>query len=332
MESLERPDGFRDPVRRTSTGVRLRERPTTRREEYPALPARLRAGDRLDGHLVIRLICGGSHSTILEAMPASGGRPVALKVLGSHLALSSREVDRFRREAELARRVRHPSLLPVYHSGDDRGHYFYAMRLESGRTVEDLVPLATESRDESFFAEIAERFVPLARAVHELHRAGVTHRDIKPSNILLDSEGMYVLSDFGSAVDRDRADEEPERDAGGTVLYMSPEQLRPGADLHDPSGDVYSLGMTLYEACTGQTAFPLGPDAEIARLKVTRLPPPPRRVNPCIPMALDSIIRRSIDTHRSLRFDSADELARELDRFAWRRRTSPPRRSSGAEE
>jgi serine/threonine-protein kinase len=245
-----------------------------------------------------------------------------VKVLLPQLAASPPQVSRFRAEAAMAERVGHPSILPIYGSGRDGEHCYYAMRLEKGTTLDDWSSEASLHRDEAFFVDLATRFAAVARAVDAIHRQGIVHRDVKPSNILIDAEGNLVLIDFGSALDRNDRDPVLEEFEGGTVLYMSPEQLTPGADPYDPAGDIYSLGLTLYEAATGAPPFPHCADEELARLKLTRLPPPPRHWNHYIPLGLEAIIRQAIDVNRRLRYDSAELMARDLERFTSRKRGS----------
>ncbi|MBN1443586.1 MAG: serine/threonine protein kinase [Planctomycetes bacterium] len=323
MQPADKPDFGSVPWRRTAACAAA-DAPT-RREEFPCLPPRLRQGDRVGPYRVVREISSGSHSSVFEAEEIASSRALALKVLSPQLALHETEVRRFRTEAALAERVSHPALLPIYGSGRDENYHYYSMRLEPGGSLDDAITDATFHRRDEFYVEIAERFASVARAVHLVHRQGIVHRDLKPSNILIDAEGCYVVSDFGSALDAIERDRAFERSPGGTVLYMSPRQLVPGASPYDPAGDIYSLGFTLYELATGTSPFPHASDEELARLKLTRLPPPPRRLNPHLPMALDAIIRRAIELNPLLGYRSAEELALDLDRFAGRRRASPKR-------
>jgi serine/threonine protein kinase len=293
----------------------------TRREEFPPLPPQLRLGDKLGEYRLVREIWSSGSSAVFAAARETDERSVALKVLSSHLSLQSVAVMRFRAEAALAARVTHGAIVSVLGSGRSRDHDYYAMRLESGATLADLS--ASPLCDEARFADLALRFAVLIGGVAQLHRHGIVHRDIKPSNVLLDAEGCLVLADFGSALDRHSPEPLLEECLGGTVLYMSPEQLSPGADPYDPAGDVYSLGATLYEVCAGNPPFPEElSDADLARLKVTRLPPAPRHWNHRIPLGLEGIIRQAIDADPSRRYASAEAMAWDLVRFSSRKRGS----------
>ncbi|MCZ6794296.1 MAG: serine/threonine-protein kinase [Planctomycetota bacterium] len=321
MDSPEQPD-LRRPWSRISLTTGTSVSRDTRRAEYPALPPRLGRGDRLGDLTLEEELACGANSSVYRAAEISTRRQVAVKVLSSNLSLHPEAVGRFRAESALAERVHHASILPIFGRSQDRGYHYYVMRLESGNTLEDCSTEATLHKDEAFYVSLARRFACLARALHEVHESSIVHRDVKPANVLLDGKGRYVLTDFGSALDTTDRDRLLEDTVGGTVVYMSPEQLRPGADPYDPAGDIYSLGLTLYEVCTGSLPFPHASDTETARLKLTRVPQPPRRLNHHIPLGLEAIIRQAIETFPQLRHPSAESMARDLERFAERKRAS----------
>jgi serine/threonine protein kinase len=144
---------------------------------------------------------------------------------------------------------------------------------------------------------------------------GVVHRDVKPENILVGRDGSLILCDFGSALDSSPSGDDRD-ELWGTVGYMPPEQLRPGADPRDASMDIYALGLCLYEAVTGSPAFPRLSGEALVKLKLTRLPPAPRCMDHRVPLGLEAIIRQAIDSEPRLRHSSAAELAEDLERFA----------------
>jgi serine/threonine protein kinase len=294
----------------------------TRVESFPALPPRLRPGDELGVHRLGEEISRGATATVHSARGDSYPEEAAIKVLSPHLAVIPAAVARFKAESALAARVKHPSIIRVFASGTAREHHYYVMELLSGRTVEDMVTDAAGDRDEAFFRETAIRFAGIARALDALHRAGIVHRDVKPENILVSSGERLVLCDFGSAVDARSRSRAHRRSLWGTIRYMSPEQLRPGADPGDPGIDIHALGLTLYEAATGVSPFPRCLESELVRLKLTRIPAAPRRVNFKVPLGLDAVIRQAIEPNPGLRYRSAADLANDLERFAARKRGS----------
>ena len=288
----------------------------TRAEEFPALPPRLRPGDRLGPYRIGEEIARGATASVYAAELRDSGhggssRDPALKVLSAHLSLLRGGVERFRREHELARSVRHDAILRVEERGEALGYEYFAMPRESGRTLGDL-PVEPEP-GAAWFQRTALALSRVALAIGALHRAGVVHRDVKPDNILLGEDGGLMLCDFGSAIDG-RSFEGAE-EIWGTVGYLPPEQLRPGSDPADPYMDIYALGLCLYEATTGSRAFPGLPQDELTRFKLTRLPPAPRSVEPRIPLGLEAIIRQAIEPDPRFRHPSAEALARDLERF-----------------
>ncbi len=202
------------------------------------------------------------------------------------------------------------------------------MALHSGETAGDLLRDSSDLRDTESLIALAARFASVVDAVSALHRSGIVHRDIHPENILLDSEGRLVLADFGSALNLADRNLHPEVEPAGSLLYRSPEQLPAGANQYVPSGDVYALGMTLYILLTRRLPFLPSSGGELGRLKLTRELPSACRLNPAIPLGLDSIVRQACAIQRSARYPGAEDMARDLKRFVSRRRRCRDRYAS----
>ena len=154
--------------------------------------------------------------------------------------------------------------------------------------------------------------VQAAEALHYAHAQGTLHRDIKPSNLLLDLQGTVWITDFGLAKAADEADLTRTGDILGTLRYMAPERFR---GVSDPRGDVYGLGMTLYELLTFEPAFA---EADRERLihQVTQSEPTrPSRLNPEVPRDLETICLKAIDREPTHRYPTAGELAEDLQRY-----------------
>src|SRR5262249_32990020 len=164
-------------------------------------------------------------------------------------------------------------------------------------------------------------------ALEYAHAQGVLHRDIKPSNLLLDLHGTVWVADFGLAKLADQADLTETGDIVGTWLYMAPERLRGESDAR---GDVYSLGLTLYELLALRPAFEGANREEIIQQVSFGVPPPPRKVNPEVPRDLETIVLKAIERDPAARYQTAAQLAEDLHCFLEDR---PPRarRSSPAE-
>ena len=225
---------------------------------------------------LIREIGRGGMAVVYEASQLSVGRLVALKVLPLAAMLDSKQVARFRNEAQALGQLDHPHIVPIYAVGQDRGIHYFAMRLIEGIGLDGVVdalqdrcrlPEPNSSKAQAlsqlstrrplWYQQVACLAVPIAEALHAAHEFGIVHRDIKPSNLLIDRGGKPWVTDFGLA--RLQSDVPLTRtgDIVGTVRYMSPEQARGQSALIDHRTDVYSLGITLYELATLHRAFDL---------------------------------------------------------------------------
>jgi len=271
---------------------------------------------------VVRELGRGATSFTLEARQPSRERLVVLRVLAPALAEIPEAARRFHIEAALAARVSQPGILPVLAAGSSGGYEHYATALAAGPTLAEFIESALGRRGELFFHDASLYFARLARAVEALHAAGIIHRKISPANLFLDGERL-VLTDFERAVEVSAAwpaESVPEAERSSrSAIYLAPEEFVHGAAV-DPRTDVYSLGMCLYELCAGLLPFPHCKDEDLARLKLTRRPIAPRRMNPEIPLGLEAVIRQAIEANPTLRHATASELAWDLERFAERKR------------
>ncbi|MCA9125705.1 MAG: protein kinase [Planctomycetales bacterium] len=162
-----------------------------------------------------------------------------------------------------------------------------------------------------YYKRVAAGARQVAEALAHAHSHGVLHRDIKPSNLLLDTEGVIWVSDFGLAKD-DSENLTHTGDIIGTLRYMSPERFSGTADARS---DVYSLGLTLYEMCTLRYAFQETDRAQLMQQITNRDPVAPRRIRPEIPLDLETVILKAIAREPIARYQSARQLAADLERF-----------------
>jgi serine/threonine-protein kinase len=232
---------------------------------------------------------------------------VALKLILPARLASRRDVDHFVAEVGAMVKLNHRGILPVYDSGEEGGQPYVAMKLV-GMSLEQ----ALRSRGPLEPDEAARLVAEIARAVDYLHQHGIVHCDLKPSNILLDGD-QPLITDFGlSRVLGGEAESASEyaRRLEGTIPYMAPEQLRgePGK----PS-DIYSLGAVLFELLTRRTPFGSGQSA-VGRITHDEAPSS-RQFNPSIPVALDLIVRKGLRTDPAARYETAAQLAAELERY-----------------
>ena len=256
-------------------------------------------------------IGAGGMATVYRAEDLKHHRSVAIKVLRPELA-ASLGTDRFLREIELAARLQHPHILPLYDSGSDGGFLYYVMPFVEGESLRDRL-----AKDGSLPLETT---VPLIREVASAlayaHGHGVIHRDIKPENIML-SGGHAVVADFGIARAVDAA-AGGERLTGmglsiGTPAYMSPEQATASDEVGPPS-DVYSLGCVLYETLSGQPAFS-GPSIQSVITKSISGPRPHvREIQKSVPQAIDQVIVKALAQDPAERYATAGEFSDALGR------------------
>jgi serine/threonine-protein kinase len=312
----------------------------SRSEAQP--PASALAGRSLRDYWPIGLLGKGSHGEVWKAVSVAPRlQLVAIKVLRFDQAHRVDRRDRFRREAELAMRLRAPGILPVEECGEEHGVQFMVMPFVDGFTLADLLaerrgpslrPLPgqdTRARfhlrscwtgldDDDFTVAMVRAAVRIARALEASHAERLVHRDVKPANILLDRSSLdrVYLADFGLGRDLDDPAPGP-ADGSGTPLYMAPERLL-GREADEMRCDIYSLGVTLYEAVTLVHPKPVPPGLHRSCLPAylaAIVPARPRVLRPDIPPTLETIIQKAIEREPSQRYASAAALADDLERW-----------------
>jgi eukaryotic-like serine/threonine-protein kinase len=241
----------------------------------------------------------GAMSTVDLAHDVELDREIALKRLAENLARDDDLRARFQREARLAARLTHPNVVQIFDVGEDDGRPFIAMEYVPGETLAELVarrgPLPPD--------EVAELGVQACRGLAEAHGAGLVHRDVKPQNLLLRTDGVLKLSDFGVAFGIEGTRLTMVGTVLGTAAYLAPEQAR-GEEV-TAAADIYGAGAVLYELLTGRP--PRSP-ATLAELSEDAAIPAPQHA----PRELADIVMRCLAADPADRPASAADLAAEL--------------------
>ncbi|MCI0436254.1 MAG: serine/threonine-protein kinase [Gemmatimonadetes bacterium] len=250
----------------------------------------------------------GGFATVWLAEDVRHRRKVAVKVLHPEVR-GAVTAERFLREIEIAARLAHPNIVPMFESGEEGDILFFVMPYHGGESLHDRL-----ARERQLPVADALRIgIDVADGLSHAHREGIVHRDIKPSNILL-SDGHALIADFGIARALSQSSQATLTASGiavGTAAYMSPEQA--AGDAHvDGRADIYALGCVLYEMLAGEPPFrAVTPQAMMMR-HVTEPPPSLTAARPGIAPEIDAIVQVSLAKLPADRFSSADELRREL--------------------
>ncbi len=265
---------------------------------------------------VLDEIARGGMGVLYRVRDPEDGRIYAIKQLKDSHRAHPRQIERFRSEARSMAMLVHPHIVRVHELGISGRDYFLRMDFHSGTTLEQLLLLGRESRE-----QLVQIFTRVVEAVGYAHQRGVIHRDLKPSNILIDHEHHPRLTDFGLARQLNPEDGEFSKltqtgEAIGTPVYMPPEQVLGNRDQIDARTDVYALGVMLYQILAGQPPFLGGSTAEVyANILRAELVPPSRH-RPGVPRALESICLRAMANAREERYASCDDLLADLARHA----------------
>jgi WD40 repeat protein len=266
----------------------------------------------LGNFAILGVIGRGGMGLVLRGLDTCLQREVAVKVLDPALAQDETAHQRFCREARAAASITHENVVAVHHVAEEETSEvpYLVMQLVEGESLEER--LAREGRPE--LKEIVRVGREIAEGLGAAHARGLIHRDVKPANVLLEhGTGRVKLTDFGLA--RAAEDVRLTRSGmvAGTPLYMSPEQAR-GEEV-DHRGDLFSLGVLLYELCTGQTPFEANTPLAVMKKLTEERHTPIRELRPDTPAWLVDVIDRLLAKLPADRFQSAREVADLLDSY-----------------
>ena len=251
----------------------------------------------------------GGMGIVYRATQLSLNRPVALKMILKGDLASENERRRFKAEAEAAAALAHPNIVSINEVGEANGRSYISMRLITGKD------LARKLRGQPMDPrEACELMTRVCNAIQFAHDQGILHRDLKPSNILIGKSGLPYVADFGLAKRGDNQTITGSGELLGTPAYMAPEQAG-GRGQIGITTDVYSLGAILYYMLTGRPPFQAATAVDTVLMVMEEDVISPRILNRRVSRDLEMIVMRCLQKPQDLRYQSADELAKDLDAF-----------------
>jgi eukaryotic-like serine/threonine-protein kinase len=295
----------------------------------------LRPGEQIEHYRIDDVVARGPMASVFRGTDLRTNRPVAIKA--PEMAAESDPVffERFRREAEIGRKLDHPGVVKVF-PREDRDGVYLVMEWVEGPLLRTIL-----AREGKLPVERAVKIaMEICDALYYIHSRGVVHRDLKPENIVVDAHDRIKLIDFGIAGEEGarRLTFGKFSNVMGTPDYISPEQIQ--GKRGDARSDIYALGAILYEMLAGQPPFQGENPFAVMNDRLLNHPVPPCELNPEIPPALQEIIYRALERDRRNRYSSANEMAWDLahmdqvtpnDRAEiadWRNRRSPSSRKA----
>ncbi len=255
-------------------------------------------------------IGGGGMAEVYLARDTVLEREVAVKILRGQFSHDDEFVERFRREARSAAALSHPNIVQVYDQGRaEDGTYYMAIEYVPGGTLKERI-VEQGALDPAEAVGIAGK---VAEALSVAHDRGIIHRDIKPQNVLMTPRGEAKVADFGIARAASATVVTQTNLVLGTAGYMSPEQAI--GERVEPTSDLYSLGVVLYEMLTGCLPYEADTPIGVAMQHINAPPQSPRDANPEVPEDLDAVTLRLLSKDPADRYPSADTLAQDLERI-----------------
>ncbi len=259
-----------------------------------------------DRYQIIKTLGEGGMANVYLAHDTYLDRNVAVKVLRGDLANDEKFVRRFQREALSATSLSHPNIVEIYDVGEDDGQYYIVMEYVDGKTLKQVL----KQRGHLSVTEVVDIMLQVTDGMAHAHDAYIIHRDIKPQNIMMLSNGMIKITDFGVAIALNSTQLTQTNSVMGTVHYIPPEQANgKGSTIRS---DIYSMGIMMYELLTGLLPYKGDNAVEIA-LKHLREPlPSVRKFDSSIPQSIENVIIKATAKNPKNRYKDAREMHDDL--------------------
>jgi serine/threonine-protein kinase len=274
--------------------------------------SRFAPGQELDQYKVVEVLGAGAYAETYKAVDTRDGRTVVLKIPNPNLFADPANYNRYRREADVARRLDHPSVQQAVDAGESRSEPYLVLEYVDGvslrkrmRATEAGLPVET----------VIGWGRQLADALAYLHGVGVVHRDLKPENILVTPDDRLVIADFGTAAlaGARRLTWKHLTEGLGTPDYMSPEQVQ--GERGDARSDIYAWGVIMYELLAGRVPFEGDNWMAAMAGHLQGDPTPIRKLRPDTPAALEAVVLHAMRRYPEHRYASARALQDDLDRL-----------------
>lgn len=246
----------------------------------------------------------GGMSDVYSAKDHSLNREVAVKVLKDEFATDTQFVSKFRAEAQAAAGLEHPNIVNIYDVGSENGLHYIVMEKIEGITLKTYIA----KKGQLSYNEVISIAIQVGKGIEAAHNKGIVHRDIKPQNIMISKEGKVKVTDFGIA--KAASSNTLNADPMGSVHYSSPEQVRGG--FSNFQSDLYSLGIVMYEMCTGRVPFDGDTAVSVAIQHLQSEMQPPSVYAPNLPISVEKIIKKCTMKSPDRRYESMEELLIDL--------------------
>ncbi len=266
-------------------------------------------GQIIGQYQIIEEIGRGGMATVYRAYQPGTDRDVAIKVLPPQFTQDSTFMARFEREIDLAARLQHPRILPVFDFGEYQDMPYFVMAYMPGGTLEEAITQEPLPLD-----QVVRYISQVAQGLDYLHTQGVIHRDLKTSNVLLDADNNVYLADFGIAKVQEATAHLTGTGMIGTPSHMAPEMFTEGKATHQI--DVYALGVMLYQLLTGKLPFEADSPMQFMQAHLEQPVPDILHRRSDLPGSVQAVLKKAMAKNPTDRFQSAGELAQALQAAA----------------
>jgi serine/threonine-protein kinase len=272
----------------------------------------LEPGQKLDRYQIVEQLGAGAYAKTYKAIDTTTGETVVLKLADPNLFADPSNFNRYRREAEVAKRLDHPGVQRAVDAGAVRTEPYLVLEYVDGEPLRQRL-----RRHTSLPVDLAIDWGrQLADTLAYLHSKGIVHRDLKPENVLVTPDNRLVVNDFGTArlAGARRLTWKHLSEALGTPDYMSPEQVQ--GERGDARSDVYAWGVMMYEMLTGHVPFRGDNSLAVMASHMQGNPKPIRKLRPDVPPALEAVVLHAMRRYPEHRYPSAEAILEDLDRLS----------------